>query len=206
MKSKLRHILWRILGIDYSIIQKKLDYTLLSRDKFTTIGVGSYDNGAKVWRWTNAKLQIGKYCSIAHGVNFIVDEGYHSCSDITNYPFINNLTSDPKLISIRNTFQQKEGIQIGHDVWIGLNSVILPGVKIGNGVTIGAGSVVNKNIPDYSIVGGVPARVIKKKHPDDIIEKLSSIAWWNWTKEEIMERKADFYELNISEFIEKYKN
>lgn len=203
MINKFRHYIWRVLGVDHQTILNKLNFTLLRNDKFSLKGKGTYDNGAKVWRWTNAKLEIGNYCSIAHGVNFIVDEGFHTCSEITNYPFINNLTSDPKLISIRNTFQQKEGIQIGHDVWVGMNVIILPGVRIGNGVTIGAGSVVNKDIPDYSIVGGVPARVIKKKHPDDIIEKLLSIAWWNWNSETIKNHKKDFY-LGVDEFINKF--
>ena len=203
MVKKIRFILWRILGIDYQTILKKLDYTLLANDLFTNKGHGTYDNGAKVWRWSNAKLVIGKYCSIANGVNFIVDDGFHTCSEITNYPFINNLTSEPDLISIRNTFQQKEGMHIGNDVWIGMNAIILPGVIIGNGVTIAAGSVVNKDISDYSVVGGIPAKLLKKKHSDEIIEKLQDIAWWHWDKKTIAERKQDFY-LPIDEFIKKY--
>lgn len=198
-----RIFFWHILGIDYKTLLKKTDYILLPYDKYTEKGYGTYDNGAKVWRWTSAKLEIGKYCSIAHGVNFIVDGGFHNCSEITNYPFINNLTSDPKLTSMRTTFQQKESIQIGNDVWIGMNSIILPGVKIGNGVTIAAGSVVNRDIPDYSIAGGVPAKVIMRKHPDDVIEKLLSMAWWNWDSEIIKNRKKDFY-LGVNDFINKY--
>lgn len=205
MLNKLRHILWRILGVDYQTILKKLDYTLLRNDKYTTKGIGTYDNGAKVWRWTNAKLQIGNYCSIAHGVNFIVDEGFHTCSEITNYPFINNLSEKPNLVDIRNNLTQKEGIIIGNDVWIGLNTIILPGVKIGNGVSIAAGSVVTKDIPDYALVGGVPAKIIKIKHDENTIKKLNQIAWWNWSKDEMKERKTDFY-LSMEEFLEKYNS
>ena len=201
--KKFRSFLWRLLGIDHQTILRKLDFTLLLNDQFSKKGRGTYDNGAKVWRWSDAKLVIGKYCSIANGVNLIVDEGYHSCSEITNYPFINNLTSEPDLMSIRNTFQQKEGIQIGNDVWIGMNAIILPGVTIGNGVTIASGSIVNKDVPDYCTVGGIPAKILKKKHPDEIIEKLQRIAWWNWDKKTIDQRKKDFY-LPIDEFIEKY--
>jgi virginiamycin A acetyltransferase len=203
MLNKLRHFLWRLLGIDYQTILKKLDYTLLRNDKFTTKGIGTYDNGAKVWRWTKAKLKIGNYCSIAHDVNFIVDEGFHTCSEITNYPFINNLSQEPDLVELRKNFQQKEGITIGHDVWIGMNAIILPGVKIGNGVSIAAGAVVTKDIPDYALVGGVPAKIIKMKHDEDIIPKLNKIAWWHWPKAEIKARRQDFY-LGVEDFVEKF--
>src|SRR5690625_7886740 len=89
MKKRIRNFVWRILGIDYNTILRKLDYTLLKNNKFSLQGQGSYDNGAKVWRWTEAKLKIGKYCSIAYGVNFIVDDGYHTCSGFSNYTFLN---------------------------------------------------------------------------------------------------------------------
>lgn len=136
-------------------------------------------------------------------MNFIVDDGYHTCSEITNYPFINNTTTDSELIEIRKKLVQKEGIEIGNDVWIGMNATILPGVKIGNGVTISAGAVVTKDIPDYALVGGVPAKIIKMKHSEEIIQKLNQISWWDWSEEIIKNRKKDFY-LSSEEFCAKY--
>lgn len=204
MINKIRHILWRILGIDYRTILRKLNYTLLKNDRNSIIGLGTYDNGAKVWRWTDAELIIGNYCSIAHGVNFIVDEGYHGCSEIGNFTFIHENTVESELIEIRNNLTQKKGINIGHDVWIGMNAVILPGVKIGNGAIIGAGSVVSHDIPDYAVVGGVPAELIRMKHSSETIEKLNKIEWWNWSKSDIEKRRKDFY-LSIEEFIKKYE-
>ncbi|WP_434981411.1 CatB-related O-acetyltransferase [Daejeonia sp. YH14] len=204
MITFLRTILWRLLGVNYDYFLMKNDYTLLKYDSFTFRGQGTYDNGAKVWRWTEAPLKIGKYCSIAHNVNFIVDEGYHTSSEITNYPFINNLTTDSDLVELRNTFSQKEGIEIGNDVWIGLNAIILPGVKIGNGVTIAAGAVVNADVPDYAIVGGVPAKIIKMKHKEEIVATLNKIAWWNWNPKIVQSRRTDFYR-SIDHFIKKYK-
>ena len=201
--KKVRTLLWRILGFDYKMILNKTDYVLLKNDQFYTKGKGTYDNGAKVWRWTESPLIIGKYCSIAHNVNFIVDEGFHTVSEITNYPFVNNLTTQDNLLTIKNNAKQKEGIIIGNDVWIGLNVIILPGVKIGNGVTIATGSVVNRDIPDYAIAAGVPAKVLKMKQSDEIIEKLNKIAWWNWDDTQIHERKKDFY-LSMEEFIKNY--
>lgn len=205
MMQKIRHILWRILGIDHQQILNKLDYTLLKNDKYVNKGKGSYDNGAKVWRWTDAPLKIGKYCSIAHGVQFIVDEGYHTLSEITNYTFINKLTVEEDLLLVKSNHHQKEGITVENDVWIGLNSIILPGVKIGNGVTIAAGSVINRDIPAYSVVGGVPAKTIKMKHADEIIQKLNKVAWWDWSDKQIQERKKDFY-LTIEDFLKRYES
>lgn len=201
---KLRKFLWRLLGIDYQQILNKLDFVLLKNDVYTKKGAGTYDNGAKVWRWTNKPLVIGKYCSIAHNVNFIVDEGYHTFSQITNYPFVNNLTVDQDLIDMRDSKNQKEGISIGNDVWIGLNAVILPGVKIGNGATIAAGAVVTKDVPDYAVVAGVPAKIIKIKHQPEIVRKLNEIAWWNWSEAYIRQNRADFY-LPLQDFITKYQ-
>lgn len=203
MIAKIRKLIWRILGFDYQMMLNKTDYVLLKNDTFTQKGKGTYDNGAKIWRWSKATLKIGNYCSIAYNVNFIVDAGFHGMSEVTNYPFINNLTREKKLVEIRNSKSQNEGIEIGNDVWIGMNAVILPGVKIGNGVIVAAGSVVNKDIPDYLMVGGVPAKIIKKKYDDETIASLNKIAWWDWDKSLIDSRKGDFY-VPLDYFIKKY--
>lgn len=206
----LRKLLWRILGFDYETLLRKNDFTLLKDDKFLTKGVRSYDNGAKVWRWSKAPLVIGKYCSIANNVNFIVDEGYHTISSITNFPLASNLFKESKDIhgiekdEYFSKFNQREGIYIGHDVWIGMGATILPGVKIGNGVTIAANAVVTNNIGDFCVVAGSPARLIKKKFEDPQITSLNKIAWWNWEVNVIKNRLDDFY-LPINEFIVKHK-
>ena len=200
MVEKIRVILWRLLGIDYKLILRKLDYTLLKSDVYTEKGIGTYDNNAKVWRWTSAPLKIGKYCSVAYDVNFIVDEGYHKASSITSYPFINN----SNIAKFGESISQREGITIGNDVWIGMGAFIMPGVAVGNGVTIAANSVVTKDIPDYAVVAGSPATIIKFKFCPEQIKALNRIQWWNWTKDEIENRKIDFYKFKIEQFIEKY--
>jgi virginiamycin A acetyltransferase len=198
----IRTFFWRILGFDYQMILNKTDYVLLKNDPFTHKGLKSYDNGAKVWRWSSAPLIIGKYCSIAYDVNFIVDEGFHKGSLITNFPFINNLKASnfPDI-----TFIQREGISIGNDVWIGMGAYIMPGINVGNGAVIAANSVVTKDIPDYAVVAGSPAKIIKMKHDNHIISKLNQIAWWNWDPNLIELRTRDFY-INIDEFINKYSS
>ncbi|MDO6759420.1 CatB-related O-acetyltransferase [Tamlana sp. 2_MG-2023] len=210
MKHKIRIILWRLLGIDYNQALNIHDFIFLKNDKHSKIGNKTYDNGALVWRWTNSELIIGNYCSIANNVRFIIDEGYHTASTITNFPLINNLFKNElldkknKLHSVLQDVKQKKGIYVGNDVWIGMGSYIMPGVKIGNGVTIGANSVVTKNVPDYAVVAGSPAKLIKYKYSKSQIDSLNKISWWNWEETTIKERINDFYS-DENAFIEKYK-
>jgi len=98
---------------------------------------------------------------------------------------------------------QKEGIMVGNDVWIGINSIILPDIKIGDGVTIAAGSVVTKDVPEYAIVAGNPAKIIRMKHSREVIDKLKQISWWNWSVEKIKNNRSDFY-LSVEKFLEKH--
>ncbi len=201
--------MWRILGFDYQQLLDKNDYILLKNDRYSIIGSKTYDNGAKVWRWTNSELKIGNYCSIANNVNFILDEGQHTLSSLTNYPFANqyftkNMNSNHfSKQTFFEKYPQKQGILIGNDVWIGMGSYIMPSVVIGNGATIGANSVVTKNVPDYSIVVGSPAKIIKMKHDQETILQLNKIAWWMWDEKTIENRFEDFY-LDVNNFVAKY--
>lgn len=209
--KRIRKILWRVLGVDYNQTLKIHDYVFLKNDKFTTLGDKTYDNGALVWRWTDEKLEIGKYCSIANNVRFIVDEGFHQNSEITSFPLVQNLFKEEKVLpsgvlktEFINKFSQRKGIIVGNDVWIGMGAYIMPGVKIGNGVTIAANSVVTKDVKDYNIVAGCPAKVIKRKHSEEQIQKLNNIAWWEWSVDTVKERSEDFYS-DINNFIKKYE-
>lgn len=169
------------------------------------MGIKSYENGATVSRSGNAKIEIGKYCSIAQFTTFIVDGGNHTYSKVTSYPLFDSLFSSDELDKkeFKSSFCQKESISIGNDVWIGYGSNIMPSVKIGNAVTIAANSVVTKDIPDYAMVAGVPAKIIKMKHDEKIIVKLNTIAWWNWEERVIKNTITDFYS-PIDQFVEKY--
>lgn len=90
---------------------------------------------------------------------------------------------------------------IGNDVWIGYDAIIMPGVKIGDGAIIGTRAVVTKDIPPYTIVGGVPAKPIRKRFDDKTIEKLLSIKWWNWDKEKIKQNIQSIQSGNINDLI-----
>lgn len=120
-----------------------------------------------------------------------MDDGSHTFNTVSTYPFKGN------------EIGEKRGISVGNDVWIGLNSVILYGVTIGNAATIAAGSVVTKDVPSYSAVGGVPAKVISRKCTDDEALAMNKIAWWDWDDDTISKRMKDF-KLPIRDFIQKY--
>ena len=191
MISKLRRFLWRVLGIDYNHMIRVVDMPYLKNDNFTTLGEGTYDNNALVYRWSDAPLVIGRYCAISYGVKFILDDGKHYTEGVSSYPF-------------KNRTPQKGGITIGNDVWIGMNVIILNGVTIGNGVTVAAGAVVTTDVPDYCVVGGVPAKIIKHKCTEEEKSVMNEISWWNWSKDSIDANQADF-NLPISDFINKHK-
>lgn len=187
----IRRFLWRLLGIDYDHIVRVVAYTYAKEDTLTYMGHKSYANNAKIFRWGNAAVKIGRYSSVADGVRFVVDQGKHLTEVVSSYPFRNN------------PLGSKEGITIGNDVWIGQNCTILPGIEIGDGVTVAAGSVVTRNIPPYCIVGGIPAKIIKEKCSREEAAEMAEIAWWNWDDSVVEAREKDF-RLTIKEFIEKY--
>lgn len=210
-----RKLIWSILGINFYTYLKGKNTTYLKDANWVVVGEKTYDNGAFVWRWyNNSSLVIGKYCSIASNVNFICDSGYHTESEVTSFPLFHEVLQKNDEVVIKNVQYKvtdineklkpkKTNITIGNDVWIGMNVTILPNVKIGNGVTILAGAIVSTDIPDYAIAGGVPSKIIKFKHNQEIIDSLNKIRWWDWSKEKIKLNVNDFY-LPIDIFIKKH--
>jgi phosphonate metabolism protein (transferase hexapeptide repeat family) len=95
-------------------------------------------------------------------------------------------------------------VTIGHDCWIGHAAIILPDVTVGDGAVIAAGAVVSRNVAPYTVVGGVPARPIRKRFSDAVAERLCRIAWWDWPDELIFARLADFQSESIEQFCERY--
>ncbi len=94
---------------------------------------------------------------------------------------------------------------IGSDVWIGIETLLMPGIKIGDGAVIGAGSVVTKDVPPYAVVGGNPAKVLKYRFPQDIIDELLQIRWWDWEDERIREAASFLMSKNVEEFVKLVK-
>ena len=148
----------------------------------------------------NDKLVIGKFCSIACGAKFIFTSANHALKSFATYPFPifadiwgldwNNVT---------DAWDNKGDIVIGNDVWIGYEAVIMQGVHIGDGAIIGTRAVVTKDIPPYTIVGGIPAKEIRKRFDIGTIESLQQLRWWNWPYEKIRKYLPDIMSGNLDE-------
>lgn len=137
------------------------------------------------------KLIIGKFCSIACGAKFLFTSANHKMSSLSTYPFpifYEEWGLDAK--DIRNAWDNKGDIIIGNDVWIGYEAVIMAGVTIGDGAIIGTRAVVTKDVPPYTIVGGVPAKPIRKRFDDATVERLIKLRWWDWEYEKIAQSIA----------------
>ena len=132
------------------------------------------------------KLQIGKFCSIACGAKFLFNSANHALSSLSTYPFpIFFEEWGLEKEDVAEAWDNKGDIIIGNDVWIGYEAVILAGVTIGDGAIIGTRAVVTKDVPPYTIVGGVPAKPIKRRFPVETISALLEVQWWNWSEERI---------------------
>lgn len=147
---------------------------------------------------------IGKYCAIAPFTR--INPG--------NHPYwraaISNITYRSEMYDLGENDQEffewrkKQIVNIGHDVWIGQDVLVMPGVKVGTGAIIGGGAVVTKDVPNYTIVAGVPAKQIKRRFTEKVEESLFRISWWNWEHEKIKEAMPDFRKDDISDFCNKY--
>ena len=132
------------------------------------------------------RLIIGKFCSIACGAKFLFNSANHTLSSLSTDPF--PLFFEEWGLEKRNvaeSWDNKGDIVLGNDVWIGYEAVIMAGVTIGDGAIIGARAVVTKDVPPYTVAGGIPAKPIKKRYPEETIAALSELKWWDWPENRI---------------------
>lgn len=146
-------------------------------------------------------LQIGQFSSIAHGSDFTMGLGHNYLNLATGVSELFRADTEHNLVE---KYKEKGQILIQNDVWIGHNVTVMPGVIIHNGAVVAANSHVVKDVPPYAIVGGNPAKIIKYRFSEKVIEKLLTIQWWNWDDDKIRENKQYFRSENIEAFIDKF--
>ncbi len=199
LKNRLRQREWRR--------QNAHNFTTMGNlFPFQLVEVGNFSYGRIVARFFNneERLKIGHFVSIAEGVVFLIGADHH-ISTISTYPM-------DTLITKSNTYVDpvKQGnIEIGDDVWLGTDALIMGGVKVGNGAVVAAGSIVTKDVPAYAIVGGCPAKVIKYRFPDNVIAELLQINWDKIDKKLCEDRLDDFYKdclsnMSFVSFLQEY--
>jgi len=145
-------------------------------------------------------VRIGRFCSIATGVAILVG-GEHYTDWVSTYPF---MLLFERAKSLPWHVPTKGDVVVGHDVWIGMNALLLSGVTIGNGAIIAAGSVVTRDVAPYSIVAGVPARLVRFRFDPATIEALEKIAWWDWPLPKIEEALPLLMSSDLKAFVERY--
>lgn len=132
------------------------------------------------------KLIIGKFCSIACGTKFLFNCANHTLKSLSTYTFpLFYEEWELEKSNITTAWDNKGDIVIGNDVWIGYEAVIMAGVHIGDGAIIAARAVVTKDVPPYTIVGGTPAKEIRKRFDSEVIEQLLILKWWDWSTDKI---------------------
>lgn len=153
------------------------EFTYIADSEFESHVTHHYD-------FVGDKLIIGKFCQIAFGVEFVMNGANHQMNAVSTFPFYTLEGWDMQAPATED-MPLKGNTMIGNDVWIGQNAVILPGIKIGDGAIIGANSVVGRDVEPYTIVIGNPAKTLRKRFDDELIELLLQFKWWDKTINEI---------------------
>lgn len=153
------------------------DFSYIADSDFESHVTHHYD-------WNNDKLIIGKFCQIASGVEFVMNGANHQMNAVSTFPFY-TLEGWKQTPPKQKELPIKGDTIIGNDVWIGQNATILPGVHIGDGAIIGANSVVGSNVDPYTIVIGNPAKALRKRFDEELIDIMEKLKWWDKSIEEI---------------------
>jgi virginiamycin A acetyltransferase len=138
--------------------------------------------------FSGARLSIGRYCALAHGTSFIMPDANHAMAGVSTYPFpVFGGAWAERMPIAEMPFPSKGDTVVGHDVWFGYEALVMPGVRIGHGAIIAARSVVTRDVPDYAVVAGNPARMIRRRFDEATIGRLIALAWWDWEQARVAE-------------------
>jgi virginiamycin A acetyltransferase len=130
---------------------------------------------------SGARLRIGRFCAIATAARFMFPDAMHAMAGPTTYPF--GILGGGFLDALPFAdypFREPRDTVLGHDVWVGLEALVMPGVRVGHGAVIGARAVVAADVPDYAVVAGNPARVVRRRYGEAEAARLLALAWWDW--------------------------
>ncbi len=148
---------------------------------------------------------IGKFCSIASHVR--INPGNHPMERASQSHFLYRASryfdGEPDEAGFFD-WRRSHAVTIGHDVWIGHGGVVLAGKHVGTGAVVAAGAIVTKDVAPYTVVGGNPARVIRRRFPEAVAERLEALAWWDWDHERLRQALPDFRTLPVEAFLEKH--
>ncbi len=199
LRRRLSSILDRVRPVQESVEDRR---KRLVSEGLLEIGDHSYGCPDIVThRGDTARVRVGDFCSLAADIEILVG-GNHRVDWVSTYPF-------RAMFRLEGAFEDghpatKGDVVIGNDVWIGRGAKILSGVTVGDGAAIAGYSLVVKDVPPYTIVGGNPAKVIRRRFPDDQIDALLRIAWWTWSLDKIIEEVPALQSGDIAGFIERF--
>jgi virginiamycin A acetyltransferase len=136
--------------------------------------------------FSGARLSIGAFCAIAAGARFVMPDAMHAMEGVSTFPFgiLPGAFADALPIT-EYPFPEAHDTVVGNDVWIGMEALVLPGVRIGHGAVVAARAVVTGDVPDYAVVAGNPARVVRRRYTEEEAARLVALAWWDWPVERI---------------------
>lgn len=179
----------------------------IRRYHHVTIGRGTYgvkeiweDVDESIYDISPWNITIGNFCSFSSNVSFLLFKSHiHDYSSVTTYPFAQWLIKERKF---QEDISTDRNVSIGNDVWVGHGAIFINAVKIGDGAVIGAHAVVRENVPAYAVVMGNPAKIVKYRFSEEIIRKLLTIRWWEWSDHKII--ASQLYLLSIEDFVDRY--
>lgn len=176
----------------------------MSLPPYVSIGRHTYSANIGFMRWADEKIVIGNFCSISQAVK-IMAGGNHRTDTVSTFPFDTVLMGRGRAGEMDRSYERGGDIEIGSDVWIGYGATLTGSMKIGHGAVISAGAQVFTDIPPYGIAVGNPARVTKFRFPEEIVDALLRIAWWEWP-DEMMKSCVDHFYAPIEDFVSTFDN